>query len=90
MRRIRDYAAIFVFAQFISFLFAANLYPQSDAEPIGWWQFDEAEGSSVGDASGNGNTGRVTGAEWVKGEHGVALMFDGQDDCVWCGQLSPA
>jgi len=93
MRRIRNYAAIFVFAQFFSFLFAANSYSQSGTEPMGWWQFDEAEGSSVGDASGNGNTGRVTGAEWIKGEHGVALMFDGQDDCVWCneqqGSLSP-
>ncbi len=40
--------------------------------------FDEGSGSSVADASGNGNTGTVSGATWVtSGKFGGALQFNG-------------
>ena len=83
MGRIRDYLALLVTFQFLIFLPVTNAHPQHNEDLIGWWQFDEGVGSSVSDASGNGNHGRVTGAEWFKDEYGSALMFDGQDDCVW-------
>ncbi len=93
MERIRNYLALFVIVQFLIFLPVISAYPQRDAKPMGWWQFDEGAGSNVSDASGNGNHGRITGAEWFKDEYGSALMFDGQDDCVWCDEqensLSP-
>ena len=45
--------------------------------------FDEAGGSTTGDASGNGNTGTVTGATWTTaGRYGGALSFDGVNDWV--------
>ncbi len=93
MGRIKNHLAFFVIVQFLILLTAVDVYAQYNSKPIGWWQFDEAEGRSVGDASGNGNNGRVTGAEWIKDEYGGALYFDGQDDCVWCDEqgssLSP-
>src|SRR6516162_5197923 len=40
--------------------------------------FDEGSGSSVADASGNGNTGTISGATWVAaGKFGKALQFNG-------------
>jgi len=43
------------------------------------YSFNEGAGTSVGDASGNGHTGTVTGAA---GQFGGALSFDGTDDWV--------
>ena len=44
--------------------------------------FDEARGR-VGDRSGNGNTGAVSGATWLaQGRFGSALSFDGVNDRV--------
>lgn len=39
--------------------------------------FDEGSGDEVRDASGNGNDGEITGAEWAAGKIGRALEFDG-------------
>jgi hypothetical protein len=49
---------------------------------VGAWSFDEASGSSAGDASGQGNAGTVSGAQRVAGRYGGALAFDGIDDLV--------
>jgi hypothetical protein len=91
--RILLWIAFLVISQFFIFLPVTNAHPQHDAKSTGWWQFGEGVGSSVSDASGKGNHGRVTGAEWIKDEYSGALKFDGQDDCVWCDEqgdsLSP-
>jgi PKD repeat protein len=45
--------------------------------------FNEGAGSSVGDASGRGNIGVVSGATWAAaGRFGGALSFDGVNDWV--------
>ena len=45
---------------------------------VGIWLFDEGEGDTAGDSSGNGHDGTlVDGPEWVGGESGTALKFDG-------------
>ena len=45
--------------------------------------FEEGSGSSVGDASGRGNGGSVSGASWsTAGKFGKALSFDGVNDWV--------
>ncbi len=45
---------------------------------VGAWSFDEGSGSSVGDASGQGNVGSVSGATWTtSGKFGGALVFNG-------------
>jgi len=45
---------------------------------VGYWKFDEGQGSAVQDASGNGNNGLLSGAaSWVPGKEGNALAFAG-------------
>ena len=52
-------------------------------EPAAVWNFDEGEGSTAHDGSGNANHGAVHGATWTAdGKIGGALHFDGNDDCV--------
>jgi hypothetical protein len=53
-----------------------------DAPPkgeAGWWRFDERAGLMVGDSSGNGNAGLLSGGvRRAPGVLGGALEFDGQ------------
>jgi outer membrane protein assembly factor BamB len=45
--------------------------------------FNEGSGTSVADASGNGNTGTITGATWASaGKYGKALQFNGTNALV--------
>jgi hypothetical protein len=46
------------------------------------YSFDESTGTTVADASGNGNTGTVSGATRAAGHAGSALSFDGVNDWV--------
>ena len=41
--------------------------------PVGDWRFNETSGTSAGDASGNANTGTVSGAVWAAGKSGNGL-----------------
>ena len=48
---------------------------------VGWWKFDETNGTVAYDSSGNGNDGNLTnGPTWTTGKIGGALSFDGVDD----------
>ena len=51
---------------------------------VGAWAFDENQGTSAADASGNTNTGTLTGGvAWnAAGKFGAALSFDGVNDFV--------
>jgi tetratricopeptide (TPR) repeat protein len=54
---------------------------------VGWWKFDESEGTTAADSSGNGNNGTLHGnPRWQPsaGKVGGALEFDGVDDYVNC------
>ena len=45
---------------------------------VGWWKFDEGNGTVAYDSSGNGNDGNLTnGPIWTDGKIGGALSFDG-------------
>ncbi len=46
---------------------------------VAYWGFDEGEGDTAYDSSGNGHDGVVYGASWVAGLSGSALYFDGDD-----------
>ena len=50
--------------------------------PVAAYGFDEGEGSTVQDLTGDGNEGTVEGAEWTKGRYGDALSFNGTSSCV--------
>ncbi len=63
----------------------------ADIDPatiVGLWLFDEGKGGVVKDSSGKGNDGEIFGAEWVAGQFGSALEFDGTDDYVNAGNDS--
>ena len=49
---------------------------------VGAWLFDENQGGTAKDASGNGHDGDIQGAKWVQGKIGTALEFDGDGNIV--------
>ena len=53
--------------------------------PVADWDFTAGKGDVLHDRSGNGNEGRIHGAQWVKVRQGYALDFNGSDDYVDCG-----
>lgn len=57
--------------------------PKTEPGLVVRYAFDDGQGSSVTDCSGNGNTGTVVGGKtWSAGKHGGALTFNGTDTCV--------
>ncbi len=62
---------------------AAVLVGSSSADVLVHWTFDEGSGTIVSDVSGNGRDGTFVGnPQWVQGEFGGALEFDGSSDYV--------
>ena len=63
--------------------------PGSDeycAGPVGEWLFDEGNGTTARDTSGNGNNGTLVGNPvWTAGNLGKALEFDGVTNYVGIG-----
>lgn len=50
---------------------------------VGIWLFDEGQGKTAADLSGNGNDGELKeGAKWDTGKFGQGVVFDGKDDYV--------
>jgi len=50
---------------------------------VAGWLFDEGNGATVSDVSGNGHDGEIQGApKWVDGKFGKALEFDGANDWI--------
>lgn len=50
---------------------------------VGLWAFDEGNGDTTRDLSGNDNHGTLNGdTTWVDGKFGMALLFDGDMDYV--------
>ena len=57
--------------------------PAAGGGLVATYSFDEGSGSSVGDSSGNGNVGTVSGATWTgAGKFGGALVFNGTSSRV--------
>ena len=53
---------------------------------VGYWSFDDIQGTVVPDLSGNGNDGTINGAPLrIDGPFGTALQLDGLSDSVDCG-----
>jgi len=56
---------------------------ESDSDTIGLWHFNEGEGTTSEDASGNGGVAKRHGASWESGSFMYnGLAFDGSDDYV--------
>lgn len=78
---------------FVVSLMTTQSYAKIDEDNIvGIWLFDEGEGDTAEDSSGNKNDGAVNGAEWVDDmfQSGKALEFDGSSSYVLIQFLEPA
>jgi len=52
----------------------------ADPDLVAYWKFDDGFGTTAFDSSGNGNNGTlIGGAQWVEGQFGGALEFNGSD-----------
>jgi hypothetical protein len=59
-----------------------------DPNLIGWWKMEEGATGRVVDWSGHNNDGTIQGnPEWIPGEDGMALDFDGDGDYITTGKL---
>jgi hypothetical protein len=58
---------------------AAASEPQG---PVAAYSFDEGEGTTAEDITGDGHTATLEGAEWAPGRYGDALHFDGKTACA--------
>ena len=71
---------------FSAVLLVLGLPPASPARAAGGlvaaYGFDEGTGPSVADASGNGNTGTLSGATWTSGKYSYGLGFNGTSSRV--------
>jgi glucose/arabinose dehydrogenase len=57
--------------------------PHTPPGLVGAWAFSEGAGMTTADASGNSNSGTVTGATWtIQGRYGNALSFNGTGSLV--------
>ena len=62
----------------ISLVVMLSVAGNASADLVAHWSFDDGSGTDALDFSGNGNDGTVQGgAQWVDGQLGGALQFDG-------------
>jgi hypothetical protein len=66
-----------------SFVFVLGMVSNVSADLVGYWNFDEGAGSNAYDSSSYGNDGIINGTpNWVEGQIGTALDFDGGTNFV--------
>jgi hypothetical protein len=59
-------------------------YDYNRGAPVGWWKFDENQGTTIYDASGNSSTGTLNGSGtpvWTTGKYNTAIDFPANSDC---------
>ncbi|MGD8501320.1 MAG: hypothetical protein PVJ86_11775, partial [Phycisphaerales bacterium] len=57
-----------------------TLTSTASADLVAWWRFDDGSGTTAVDSSGNGNDGVLEGgAQWVDGQIGGAIQFNGSN-----------
>jgi len=78
------YLLIVVFIIFTVVMLTDSGYAKIDPKTcVGVWLFDEGDGTTAKDSSGNKNDGMlVNSPEWVAGKFDNALNFDGVDDYI--------
>jgi hypothetical protein len=84
-RRIIMYRKLIYLVSFVLVLSVAltNVAKAADPDLVGWWRLDDASGIIATDSSGNGNDGDLVGdPQWVTGQIGKALQFNGVDEYV--------
>lgn len=82
MRRLTYWLTVAIVGAGIALPMARAVDPTQEPSVVLYFSFDEGEGVSAEDLSGNGNTGSIENATWVEGRHGMALEFNGDDTWV--------
>ena len=67
--------------------FKLSSYDDNNPNLVAGWRMDENAGIITKDVSGNGNTGTISGATWVKTGGTKALSFDGIASYVKFGDI---
>lgn len=81
-KAVSDFSNLIFVVIFLICLVSFSTGYGQDVKPVLALSFDDGQGNAAKDLSGNGFHGKVSGAKWVKGKHGMALEFDGEDDFV--------
>ena len=69
---------IFVITMVLVILSVMSTHAAVDKHTVAVWLFEEGNGKTVRDASGNGHDGKITGSlKWVKAKSGTGLEFPG-------------
>ena len=55
----------------------ANTTTTQNSGLVGYWPFEDGQGTTTADMSGHGNKGTITSATWINGKLGKALNFPG-------------
>jgi uncharacterized membrane protein len=77
----RRHWAVYALVSLLALAWADSASAQSG--PVAAYGFDEGSGTTTADASGNANTGTLSGATWnASGRYGSALTFNGTSDWV--------
>ena len=91
LRGVEGNRALIRLVTALAFVLVALAAPTSAwAAPPGLvasYSFDEGSGLTVGDSSGNGHAGTITGATWATGRYGGGLDFNGTNASVDLGAL---
>lgn len=76
--RMKKLTGLILSVSIFSYFCVAGALKTVPAEVVGVWLFDEGNGNTVIDASGNGHDGEIIGeVEWVDGKFEKALAFNG-------------
>ena len=65
---------------------ASAASPSQESGLVAYYPLDEGSGDLAHDQSGQGNHGKIRGAQWEESEQGRVLQFDGEDDHVFVGR----
>ena len=86
---MKKLALLFINIIFISLILTNVSYAKIDVEDIiGMWLFDEGKGDVAQDTSGNDYNGElINEPEWVEGNFGQALKYDGSNSYVNAGTV---
>lgn len=69
---------ILVITMVLVILSVMSTHAAVDKHTVAVWLFEEGDGKTVRDASGNGHDGKITGSlKWVKAKSGTGLEFPG-------------
>lgn len=75
-----------ILAAIVMVIIGSALFAQSpDDALIAWWGFDEGNGTVAGDKGPKKIDGKIVNAVWAEGRVGKALLFNGKDAAVDCG-----